>query len=395
MIIDNAGTYTLRYTATDDCGKTTTVDRELVVQNQPYGIYWDGSKNSRWTRIGKSALLADPVPQYSDGNGGWIGGSSPFDDVMPWSGMQIVEDATIGTLVSIPKYYYKWTRSGEEDEIMQLEISPTPMDGFLTSPAHADRGDGVGERDVVYVGRYHCTSDYVSQRGSKPVNRKNIFECRNGITAKGNDIWQYDFAMFWTIAMLYLVEFGDWNSQACIGYGCASTQAIFNMGATDGMTYHTGTDATGKDVPGSVQYRHIEGLWDNVRDWCDGVYVVNDGDAYCIKNPSDFGQIEDETPVGGTYVGHVSVSVSVIKRFTNPTQEGFEYALLGSQTINESYDKYVADELSASVSKGFATIGGDYNTQGLQNGLFHMGFEGYLWQRNVAIGCRLQKLPNA
>lgn len=36
MIIDNAGTYTLRYTATDDCGKTTTVDRELVVE-EPWG----------------------------------------------------------------------------------------------------------------------------------------------------------------------------------------------------------------------------------------------------------------------------------------------------------------------------------------------------------------------
>lgn len=31
MIIENEGTYTLRYTATDDCGKTTTVDRELIV----------------------------------------------------------------------------------------------------------------------------------------------------------------------------------------------------------------------------------------------------------------------------------------------------------------------------------------------------------------------------
>ena len=42
MIIDNAGTYTLRYTATDDCGKTTTVDRELVVAEQIYS-WTDGT----------------------------------------------------------------------------------------------------------------------------------------------------------------------------------------------------------------------------------------------------------------------------------------------------------------------------------------------------------------
>lgn len=47
MIIDNAGTYTLRYTATDDCGKTTTVDRELVVELPPATyrtvLYTDGT----------------------------------------------------------------------------------------------------------------------------------------------------------------------------------------------------------------------------------------------------------------------------------------------------------------------------------------------------------------
>lgn len=42
MIIDNAGTYTLRYTATDDCGKTTTVDRELVVA-EPIYSWTDGT----------------------------------------------------------------------------------------------------------------------------------------------------------------------------------------------------------------------------------------------------------------------------------------------------------------------------------------------------------------
>ena len=46
MIINEEGTYTLRYTATDDCGKTTEVERELVVADtspRRTVLYTDGT----------------------------------------------------------------------------------------------------------------------------------------------------------------------------------------------------------------------------------------------------------------------------------------------------------------------------------------------------------------
>lgn len=44
MIIENPGTYTLRYTATDECGNTTTADRQVVVtQNVPTVSWADGT----------------------------------------------------------------------------------------------------------------------------------------------------------------------------------------------------------------------------------------------------------------------------------------------------------------------------------------------------------------
>lgn len=54
--------------------------------------------------------------------------------------------------------------------------------------------------------------------------------------------------------MLYLVEYANWNSQATIGYGCSPRNNKFNMGATDAMTYHTGTSAASRTTYGSVQY---------------------------------------------------------------------------------------------------------------------------------------------
>ena len=53
---------------------------------------------------------------------------------------------------------------------MKLQISDSEQTGFLVSPAHADRGDGSGERDYVYVGRYHCGSpNFKSVSGTTPT----------------------------------------------------------------------------------------------------------------------------------------------------------------------------------------------------------------------------------
>lgn len=388
MIINEEGTYTLRYTATDECGKTSTVDRELVVTKPIiYGAMWDGSNATTWTRTDDSALFANPSPQYSDGNGGWVGGSSPFDDIMPWSGMQIVEDAEAGTLVSIPKFYYKWTRNGNA---MKLQISPTAQEGFLTSPAHADRGDGVGERDVVYVGRYHCASGYKSQTGVNPLANLTRDTFRNGIHGLGTDIWQYDFAMYWTICMLFLVEFADWNSQGVIGGGCSDSGSVQAMGLTDGMTYHTGTTNTviGAENYGHIQYRHIEDLWANVLDWCDGIYFSGTN-VYGINNPSDFSDTAN-----GTLIGTRPASSGVPKTFNEPTASGYEYALYPATVDGTDYTVRTCDRCSYTSSGVVLNVGGDYGLLHFY-GLFYLGGNYSASYRNNYAGSRLMKLPNA
>ena len=147
-------------------------------------------------------------------------GNSPFDTLLPWSGMVRSTDPQAGELVAIPKYWYKWTKSGST---IKLQIADGPAEGFLVSPAHCDRGDGHGERDVVYVGRYHChTSNWKSQTGGRPKADITRSSARSSIHNLGSTIWQWDWAMDWTIKMLYLVEYADWNSQTKIGYGCGN-----------------------------------------------------------------------------------------------------------------------------------------------------------------------------
>ena len=378
---------TFNITATYQSLNATTT--YTVKASSIYGVQWAGGSSSAWTRTDESANFADPQPYYSGMSGT---PSSPFDNLMPWSGMEIVDDADAGKLVKIPKFWYKWTRSGSS---MKLQISDSEQTGFLVSPAHADRGDGSGERDYVYVGRYHCGSpNFKSVSGTTPIVSTTRSDFRTGIHNLGSKIWQYDFAMWWTINMLYLVEFADWNSQAKIGGGCSQTtatsSAVYNMGYTDSMPYHTGTtsNSIGATVYGGTQYRYNEGLWDNCNDWCDGIYFST-ADVYAIKNPANF---SDTT--GGTKVGTRPAATGWTTAWNDPSAiSGFEYALYPS-TADSSLDgsTYICDRCSYNASGVVLYVGGGYG-QYQYCGAFCLNGNYQASGQNAVIGSRLQKLP--
>lgn len=375
-----AGITTVTVSAADD-GNYTAGSASLSVQvqlSEIYGVEWDGTGTTVWSRTDAAELFTDPEPAVNNGTG-----SSPFDDIMPWSGMVTSEDPEAGTLVAIPKFWYKWTRSGNG---MKLQISNGPEDGFLVSPAHADRGDGYGERDVIYVGRYHCGSNYKSQTGVQPVTNITRSTARVSIHTLGDDVYQWDWATRWTIMMLYLVEYANWNSQAAIGYGCSPSSNKFNMGLTDAMQYHTGTSAASRTTYGCCQYRHIEGLWDNVYDWVDGTYFSG-ANVYCILNPDDY---SDTT--GGTLVGQRATNSGWISAWTDPSAvDGYEWALY-PDAVNGSESTFVTDYCSYSASGVVMRAGGDYS-QDQGRGLFCASGSNAASDSSGDVGSRLHKLP--
>ena len=344
-----------------------------------FGAEWAGTSSPVWTRTDDAALFSDPVAAVNNGNG-----SSPFDTIMPWAGM-VREERTGGTMVKIPKYWYKWTRDGAK---MKLQIANGAVEGFFVSPAHADRGDGKGERDYVYVGAYHCASDYKSKTGVAPVASITRATARTNIHNLGSTIWQYDYVMYWTIMMLYLVEYANWNSQAVIGYGCGNGSSVENNGLCDSMTYHTGTNAASRTTYGHIRYRNIEGLWDNVYDWCDGIYFAgtNKTSVYCIKNPASFSDSS-----GGTLVGTRATSSNYISGWTNPTASGYEYALYPN-AVSGSESTYVCDYCHYNSSGVVLRVGGSYG-QGQDFGAFYLNGSFGASYSVAYIGSRIMELP--
>ena len=339
-----------------------------------FGVEWSGGASSSLTRTDDAVGFPAPSPALSNGSG-----SSPFDDIMPWSGMVKSTDSAAGTVVAIPKFYYKVTKVGTT---MKIQISMTQYDGFWCSPAHIDRGDGAGQRDVIYVGRYHCASDYKSKTGAAPKVTITRATARTNIHNLGNKIWQWDYRTRMTIWLLYLVEYANWNSQGIIGYGCWGASGVAsNTGYTNNMIYHTGTTTSTRTTYGGTQYRNIEGLWDNVFDWCDGIYF-NKGNGYLIANPANFSDSS-----AGTYSPiSRSTTTSYITTW-NGTSIWYP-----SNTSGGSTSTYVCDYCEYNRSGVVLYVGG--SGSGNQNfGLFYLNGTYAASSSNSNIGTRLMILP--
>lgn len=386
LTLRRAGTYMV--TATK--GSETRNDTVAVTQDEGsysvslpfrhiYGISWDGTSTTKCSRTDDAELFVDPVPYVS----GASSYGSPFDNLMPWSGMEIVEDDACGTLVKIPKFWYKLTQNGNG---IKIQIADAEADGFSVSPAHMDRGDGAGERDVVYVGRYHGINSgadsYKSWTGYTPAGSITRNDARANTKKLGTGVWQWDWAMHLTIQLLYIVEFADWNSQKCIGYGCGNNSAKQANGASDNMPYHTGTMQTARTTYGvGVQYRHIEGLWDNVYDWVDGCYYNSSG-LNLILNPANFSDSSGGTPVGVPSNGYPS---ALGVKTAGPYPVFIPTAAAGSDST------YVPDVWGFSASFPCLFVGGGYD-QSLSRGLFFVSYNAASYS-SASIGSRLQKLP--
>ena len=377
---DTTGTAVITVKVAAGTNYLAGADKEVQINTQfvtIYGVEWDWTSggSTKGTRTDGAAGFSDPNPAVNNGSG-----SSPFDNLYPWSGM-VKETRTGGVMVKEPKYWYKWTKTGKK---LKLQIADGPVEGFHVDPVNMDRGDGLGELDFSYIGRYHCASGtYKSETNKAQQTNITRSQARSNIHNLGSNIWQMDFAQMWYVGMLFLVEFADWNGQTAIGYGCSQSVSKQNNGRTDSMQYHTGTTAANRTTYGFTQYRNIEGWWDNVFDWMDGCYYNSNG-LNVIKNPAQFSDSANGVlvgkPAGSGYPSDLAI----------PTQDSMEWALYPS-AVNGSQTTYVPDYWNYGGGSPCLYHGGYYN-QNLDYGPFCVDCNGASYQYS-SVGCRLQERP--
>ena len=375
---------TIKYT---EKGITKTVLQPVSVEpGDIYGAIWSGGYETTWSRTDAAETFVNPVPFVNNGSNKY---GSPFDDMYPWAGVKRVTDPVLGNLVEYPKYWFKIEPAVTLTKLgLSIKISASEHEGFFVSPSHADRGDGKGERDFAYIGRYKCDSSYKSVSGSMPIVNVSRDEATRQISKLDKDAWIGDFANFWTYRLLYLVEYGDWNSQSTISMGTTSSAKLELSGQTDEMPYHTGTMEESINTPTSAfQYRYLESPWGNGGEWIGGLNVVGNK-LYCVNNPADF-----ETSANGEYISDLPTKTGEIQAFGIPSNPEFVWALFPSEInamgagfnyVSDYYNYYSGGKAVASTQN----LGGTF-----MDGLFRLGVGYSASEGNNTTSCRLQKLP--
>ena len=348
----------------------------VSVKPQIFGVSWDKSSSSSFTRTDDASSFSEPIPSVNGSSG-----SSPFDNIYPWSEMTIT---TIGdnTMVKIPKFWYKITNTSSN---LTIQISNVDRSGFYTSPAHRGRTSS----NYVYVGRYKSTTNnYKSQSGKLPKTNITKTEASDGCRKQGGNsyisgYYQQDYAMWWTIRLLYLVEFASWDAQAKIGYGGTSS-GIVNTGYTDSMLYQTGTIAQTIEGVGGTQYRNIEGLWDNGLEWLNGIYIS----GYDVH-------ISNSTTEGSFYVfSSLPYTNGNIQSLAFPLPSSdYYWAVYPSTTVTDStYQTYISDLYTKGYNGKYVCTGGKAGSISRSFGLFY--FEVNSESTAYAyIGTRLMYIP--
>ena len=103
--------------------------------------------------------------------------------------------------------------------------------------------------NYAYIGKYKCNSSYKSVANAALANNMTIGTARTSIKNLGTGFYQQDFASFWTLRMLFLVEWATWDGQAILS-ATSNFDSIANIktGETASMAYHTGISANGHSV---------------------------------------------------------------------------------------------------------------------------------------------------
>lgn len=346
---------------------TVSVTQEIfIIVVAIFGVMWNYANNSSaLTRLTPNTdpnnlvtatVSNEPSPAVGDGTG-----DSPFDNYMPWAGMEeynIVNDQITykkgdegfsridhETVVYIPEFWYTCI-DDETNQKRYWYISNKEYEGLEKHP-------GGGK----YLAKYKVNLNVESRSGYPFYSSISVTEAISKCSNKGSKFYLSDITIWSAIQILYLVEYANWNSQQKIGDGVYSSYVP--SGQTDIMTYHTGK--VSDDEWPQIQYRGIEGIYGNAIEMIQGLKCI----SLSVKVSIDGTTYNDY----GTLPYTMGNSMVVSKLDYNPS---YKWVFIPKKQSGTNTSKYITD--SAYISNNpdqshYLCLGG-YSGNEYYGGLF-------------------------
>lgn len=296
-------------------------------------------------------------------------------------------------MIEIPKFAYKIVSTNttitvsvsNDDEVIENDNDYT-YDAFSRIIE--------GDRDYFYKGAFKGSLDgdgkLRSVAGAKPANNQTIAAFRSAARLNGLHYQQSTYAQLKALQCLYLIKYGNRDSQSAIGNGVVNTSESYITGYNtisvtgansttstleSGMTF--GTTANQTD---HVRLFGIEDFWGNIWEWVDG--LTTNSSRQVVTSWNSFSGEDTTSTSITTASGVTSNSSGYVNNVIGNSAAGFM-----PNGFSGSSSTYWADygSLCASCVLYF---GGRWNN-GDQAGAFRLNADSGASTANATVGARL------
>ncbi len=271
-------------------------------------------------------------------------------------------------MVEIPKLGFKISTSGNTVTVQVTDSPDAGGDGFHY---YAHTRSQEGDCDHLYIGAYegiNCNGylmSTTSRSGNGTVgdclaSGESLRTYRSMAQGKGTGYDVMSFYPFVLLQCLYLLRYKELNCQSAIARGCVDRTASDD---TDmGAGYTIDTEMYGSHYTEGVKFAGIEGLWGNVGELLEGLYLSGTTVKTAFTNFNNNGS-------GYTSRGQLSASYGYMSKPAGTTELGF----LPRET-NGSSTTYFCDGAEVDSSVGaIPSVGGHFGST-TSAGIFFVRF---------------------
>ena len=285
-----------------------------------------------------------------------------------------ITDSNYDVMIEFPRRGLNISTSGD---IVSVSLTDNPNDSNFQYLAHKR---GSVQKDYFYLGAYVMTNGYKSVSGQSPLVNVNLTNFINSTHARGASYEIMAFYQYTYIQALYVLKYGNLNSQQALGQGYVGGSSAQTTGATNtkGMCY--GSSST----TDRVKLFGLEDFWGNVYQWLSGLY--SDSSRNLLTTTDNFGTNISASSWEYNVASGVS---SNINGWVSKVQGGNNSGFVVKETSGSATTFFC--DYGYLYAGGFPIVSGPWN-DGDNAGVFYCAVYGSASLARSSIGARLMYL---